>query len=86
MAEFIRQRNIHGVCSSLYNKFEYAIIPQNNGVQLIKDCLLESNAMGALMSGSGPSVFAIFSDENTAKKAAEYLIESGVRAKVCKTI
>jgi 4-diphosphocytidyl-2C-methyl-D-erythritol kinase len=42
--------------------------------------------MGALMSGSGPSVFAIFSDENTAKKAAEYLIESGVRAKVCKTI
>jgi len=86
MIEAIRNKDIDGVCSSLYNKFECAIIPQNKGVKLIKDSFLGLDAMGALMSGSGPSVFAIFSDEKLARNAAEYLEVFEIRANVCKTI
>ena len=86
IVEAIEAKDIDGVCSSLYNKFEYAIIPQNDGVRQIKNSLIGLDALGVLMSGSGPSVFAIFPDEKSAKNAAEYLSVFEIRANVCKTI
>ena len=86
MAEAIRNKDIKKVCSSLYNKFEHVIIPRNNGVKLIKESFIRLDAVGTLMSGSGPSVFAIFPDEKTAANAAEYLSAFDIRANVCKTI
>jgi 4-diphosphocytidyl-2-C-methyl-D-erythritol kinase len=37
----------------------------------LKQKLLRHGALGALMSGSGPTVFGIFTDEKAAKKALE---------------
>ncbi len=84
--EAVSNKDISAVCASLYNKFENVIIPENKGVALIKDTLLLNGALGSLMSGSGPSVFGIFSDENSAKRAADVLLSLGIRANVCKTI
>lgn len=86
MIDAIKRKDVSGVCSALYNKFESVIIPSNKGVSQIKGSLLGLDALGTLMSGSGPSVFAIFPDEKTAKNAAECLEIFEIRADVCKTI
>jgi len=39
----------------------------------IKALLLESGAGGALMSGSGPTVFGVFGDEESSFRAEKYL-------------
>ena len=44
-----------------------------------------SGAKTALMSGSGPSVFGIFEDEFSAKKAEKALREYGAAAYYCFT-
>ena len=44
-------------------------------IEKIKDSLKSFGAENAIMSGSGPTVFGIFEDKNTADKAAEKIIE-----------
>jgi 4-diphosphocytidyl-2-C-methyl-D-erythritol kinase len=36
----------------------------------IKECLLEAEAKGVLMTGSGPTVFGLFGEEAEARRAA----------------
>ncbi|MBQ8392203.1 MAG: 4-(cytidine 5'-diphospho)-2-C-methyl-D-erythritol kinase [Clostridia bacterium] len=80
------KKDLYGVCSSLYNKFESVILPINQGVEFIKNKLVEYGAIGTLMSGSGPSVFAIFDNEIKAHMASDELNANKIRAGVCKTI
>jgi len=40
-------------------------------LQNLKQLLLDHGAQGALMSGSGPTLFGIFKDEKSAKKALD---------------
>ena len=63
-----------------YNKFENVIIPKIENVQKIKDIMLNNGAIGALMSGSGPSVYGIFASEAEAKCAMEILRKEKITA------
>ncbi len=74
------------ICDLLFNKFEHVIIPSNQGVAKIKDLLLENGALGALMSGSGPSVFGIFENESDQIKAYNALKDKNINAFLCKTL
>ena len=74
------------ICSLLFNKFEHVIIPTNETIQKIKDTLLQNGAVGALMSGSGPSVFGIFETEEAQNKAYNALKELNINAFLCKTL
>ena len=82
----VKSDDLHGVCASLYNKFESVIIPQNPNIQRIKDILIQNGALGALMSGSGPSVFAIFETEFAQKNAFKALENEKIRAFLCKSL
>lgn len=86
LVEAICERDIWSVCSFLYNKFESVIIPENESITLIKSVLTENGAISALMSGSGPSVFGIFANENDAEKAKNALLKQNIRAYRCKTV
>ena len=55
--------------SACYNIFERAIIPLRPRVSALKELFIESGALFTQMSGSGPSVFAIYDDEETALQA-----------------
>ena len=66
--------------------FESVITNEHPGVAKIKNILISCGARGALMSGSGPSVFGIFDDEASVKNALDTLINSNIRANFCKTI
>lgn len=51
------------------NILESVTIPAFPVIDKIKKVMLDNNACISLMSGSGPTVFGLFSDENTAKAA-----------------
>lgn len=66
--------DLTGVARRLYNVFEDALNDQQRAsVNAIKNTLIEYGALGAAMSGSGPTVFGLFDDEEKAKKAYQIL-------------
>jgi 4-diphosphocytidyl-2-C-methyl-D-erythritol kinase len=83
---YVKNDDLKGVSSSLFNKFESVIIPENPSILKIKDLILENGALGALMSGSGPSVFGIFENENDQKRAFDALQKEKIQAFLCKTL
>ena len=66
--------------AKLFNVFEKAILPICSGAESIKSKMLEFGATHALMSGSGPSVYGIFPDEESSRVAEKTLKEQGIRA------
>ena len=44
----------------------------------IKQNMMANGAIGAMMSGSGPTVFGFFNDNKTAKAAKEALTKTGM--------
>lgn len=66
-----------------FNIFERSVLRERPIAKEIKDTLLELGAKGAMMSGSGPSVFAVFDSESLAKNAEKAIKEKGYFASVC---
>ena len=54
--------SLYTISSNLYNKFEEVL--NLRPVRKIKEIMLLYGAMGALMSGSGPTVYGIFKPED----------------------
>ena len=54
----------------LCNVLETVTIEMHPTIAKIKNRLMELGAEGALMSGSGPTVFALFKERDKARKAA----------------
>lgn len=76
----LREGNVEAMCKFLYNIFEVAIEPHRPQVSRIKELMRSHGAVGAMMSGSGPSVFGVFADEKAAVEATELLCAEGVDA------
>ncbi len=58
---------IEDICSLLSNDLENVTISSFPLIRDIKNLLLEKGARGALMSGSGPTVFGVFESEEKAR-------------------
>ena len=71
MIECIRKRDLQGLCNNMANILETVTIPAHPDIALIKQTMMENGAMGALMSGSGPTVFGIYDSEKEAMRAKE---------------
>jgi 4-diphosphocytidyl-2-C-methyl-D-erythritol kinase len=61
------------VSSLLYNLFETVVFPEYPEVARLKDRVMELGALGALMSGSGSTVFGIFNSKEEAEDAQKVL-------------
>lgn len=59
------------VSEHLCNDLESAVMPQHPVIAELKSHLLDSGAQGALMSGSGSTVFGLFADMADGQRAAE---------------
>lgn len=75
----LKSGDLKGLCSRLGNVLETVTIPAYPVIAKIKETMLEEGALGALMSGSGPTVFGIFEEETAAQKAF-YALKSGDEA------
>ena len=73
MVDALKRRDLAGVAGRLGNVFEDVLPAEYHEVFTIKSRLLDQGALGAAMSGSGPTVFGMFDDETAAQKAAEAL-------------
>lgn len=68
------------VISSLQNDLERVTIPAHPEVSAIKRFLMDSGAAGALMSGSGPTVFGVFEEDSARERALAATRTKGWRA------
>ncbi len=71
MISALESGNLQEIAAKLSNVFEPFSRPEKIG--FIKKIMLDHGAAGALMSGSGSAVFALFERENEAKVCAEIL-------------
>jgi 4-diphosphocytidyl-2-C-methyl-D-erythritol kinase len=78
----IRRKNYEGICSDMGNVLESVTIPAYPVVQQIKEQMLASGADAAMMSGSGPTVFGLFSDTATAHRAKADMRRSGLAKQI----
>ena len=73
MRAAIEKKDLSGVVSQLGNVLETVTIPENPVIQTLKDKMMEMGADGSLMSGSGPTVFGLFTNQAAAQAAYEEL-------------
>ena len=67
--EALEQGNLNALVEKMGNVLESVTIPQYPVIEQIKDQLRHLGARGAMMSGSGPTVFGIFDDPSGAQEA-----------------
>lgn len=91
-AEALLSRQLESINSgsfderTLYNIFEDAVLPLCPIATSLKERLLSLGAKGALMSGSGSSVFGIFEKEEDMNSARDIFLSEGIRAFSSKSV
>ncbi len=78
MKDAIENNSIVKVASLLGNSLEGVTIKEYPIINKIKSLMLGNGALGALMSGSGPTVFGLFDDMIIAGKAEARIREEGI--------
>ena len=82
IVQAIRKNDLEGMCALLENVLETVTIDRHPQILKIKQFMKEHGAINALMSGSGPTVFGIFSDERETRSACEKLRETDLARQV----
>ena len=83
LVKALKEKNTVKIGENLFNRFE-SVISQKE-IFYIKDKLINLGANGAIMSGSGSSVFGIFEDSEKASNALEALKKEYNQVFLCKT-
>lgn len=79
--------DLAGVARRMYNVFEDALPERQHArVNDIKNVLIQCGALGASMSGTGPTAFGLFDDEGLAQEARERLEEFGGEVFLTRTV
>jgi 4-diphosphocytidyl-2-C-methyl-D-erythritol kinase len=69
----ISRLTVRNIAEGLFNDLEAVTAAAHPEIKKMKEALLARHALGACMSGSGPTVFGIFENESACRTAAEYL-------------
>ncbi len=86
MKKALEDRNLYGITERMGNVLQDVTIPAYPEVERIKEQMKTLGAGNAMMSGSGPTVFGIFDNEEKAQKACQKLRESGSCQQVFLTV
>ena len=78
MIEALSNRDLIKMCSLMGNVLETVTEKENPIITQIKDLMKEQGATGALMSGSGPTVFGIFTEEEKARNCFQKIQEENL--------
>lgn len=80
--EGLANQDLRRIASSMGNVLEKVTEEEYPVIREIKELMTANGALGAMMSGSGPTVFGIFKDRRTAKKAYEAVKVQGLAKQV----
>lgn len=72
LLEAIDKDNLYGVCYHMKNVLENVTINKHRSIKGIKTKMNNMGAVNSMMSGSGPTVFAVFDDMLKAQRCYEY--------------
>ena len=86
MTDALASGSIASVADNVYNIFEQPILAIRPVASNLRRIMLSSGALGAMMSGSGPSVFGIFDSNEKAYAACETIKKIGVTPHVCRPV
>ena len=76
LMEALEAGDLTGVARRMYNVFEDVMEPRRRGeIDSIKAAMIDCGALGASMSGSGPTVFGLFEEKSSAEAACARLSE-----------
>ena len=78
----IRAKNLEQIAGHMGNVLETVTIPNYPVIAEIKDHMMEHGAVHAMMSGSGPTVFGLFANGDTAVAAYEAMRESNLAKQI----
>ena len=78
----IKRKDFAGICGNMGNVLESVTIPNYPVIAEIKEKMMGAGAAHAMMSGSGPTVFGLFEDEETAQRARDVVKDSGLARQV----
>ena len=78
MVASIEKGDLCGITDRMGNVLETVTCKHYSVIEQMKGILKEHGAVNALMSGSGPTVFGIFTDDQNAKEAYEAMQEAGL--------
>lgn len=85
MLEALEGKDIRKVADSMENILENVTEKKYPVIAMLKQVLKDNGAMNAIMSGSGPTVFGLFEDEQSANAALEASLKTGEVSKGCVT-
>jgi len=71
--EAMSRDDVEYVANNMMNLLELVTIKEHKEIKDIKDFMRDEGALGAMMSGSGPTVFGFFNDINKANKCSDKL-------------
>lgn len=67
LVKAISQRNSQQIGALLYNDLEKVVLPEFTTVKALIDAFKAKNVLGSMMSGSGPTVFALCDNQTQAE-------------------
>lgn len=86
LASAITRRDLHGVADAMMNAFEGVILPHLPGIAELKRALVSSGAIGALLSGSGSTVFGVSQSLPKAQAVLNAVGNRGAEFRIARSI
>ena len=80
--EALKEGDLEKLVANMGNVLERVTVPEYPVINEIKRLMVDNGAMGAMMSGSGPTVFGIFTSYAKAKEAYEKIEQSGLSKQI----
>lgn len=78
----IKAKDLQAIAADMGNVLETVTIPNYPIIAEIKNHMMEHGAMNSMMSGSGPTVFGLFENEDVAAAAYDAMRASGLAKQV----
>lgn len=78
----IKNKDLHAIAGHMGNVLETVTIPEYPIIAEIKEQMMKSGAINSMMSGSGPTVFGLFEDEETARRAYDEIAKAGLAKQI----
>ena len=75
LIECLKNGNIKLLAENMVNVLETVTSKMHEDIKYIENIMLDNNALGSMMSGSGPTVFGLFDNEEDALNGKEELLK-----------
>ena len=75
LIELLKENNIRLLSKKMYNVLEEVTKEKYPVIKEIEKIMMDNNALGSMMSGSGPTVFGIYETREDAEKCKAILLE-----------